>query len=286
MNPQLDISSKNEMLYVPEAARITKIKQFTELEKYFELELVSGGNFNHDPGQFVQVSILGIGEAPISVSSPPGNGLRFEMCVRAVGSVTKKLHELNVGDNVFIRGPFGHGFDVDILDKLKGKHLLFVAGGIGYVPLRSLINKVLKEKNDYEKISILYGCKTPNDRMFPDELDDISKLGGNVELLETVDKPDDNWKGNSGVITTLIPMVEINPDNCIAVIVGPPIMYKFVIMSLEDLKIPKKNVYISLERRMKCGVGKCGHCQMEGIYVCQEGPVFNFADVARNMEVF
>ncbi len=286
MTQQLEISEKNEKLYLPEAAKITDVKSFTEKEKCFTIELADGKSIDHDPGQFVQVSVLGIGEAPISITSPPGIGNQFEICVRAVGTLTNKLHTLNAGDDVYIRGPFGHGFDKDILEKLKGKHLLFVAGGIGYVPLRSLINKVLAEKDDYNKISILYGCKTPQERMFPDELTDIAAMGGNVEMLETVDLPDDGWKGNAGVITTLIPKVDINIDNCVAVIVGPPIMYKFVIMSLMELKIPKKNIYISLERRMKCGVGKCGHCQMEGVYVCQEGPVFNYADVALNKEVF
>lgn len=286
MIQQLEIGEKDERLYLPEAARITKIRSFTDQEKYFEIELLSGRGLNHDPGQFVQVSILGIGEAPISISSPPETGNRFEMCVRAIGSLTNKLHSLSAGDNIFIRGPFGHGFDKEILDKLKGKHLLFIAGGIGYVPLRSLINKALKERDIYEKISILYGCKRPQERMFPDELEEINSMGGNVELLEIVDKPDDRWKGDRGVITVLIPKVSINPANCVAIIVGPPVMYKFVIMSLMELKIPKKNVYISLERRMKCGVGKCGHCQMEGIYVCQKGPVFNYSDIANNREVF
>ncbi len=286
MSPQLNINEKDEKLYLPEIAKVTKVKSFTDQEKFFEVELASGRSLNHDPGQFVQVSVLGIGEAPISISSPPEKGSRFEMCIRAVGPLTRKLHTLGVGDNIFIRGPFGHGFDKDILDKLSGKHLLFIAGGIGYVPLRSLINMVLEEKEIYEKISILYGCKTPQERMFPSELDEINSIGGNVELLEIVDRPDNNWKGYSGVITNLIPRVSINPENCIAVIVGPPIMYKFVIMDLLDLKMPKKSIYISLERRMKCGIGKCGHCQMEGIYVCQEGPVFNYSYVANNKEIF
>lgn len=286
MTRQLDIKLKNEDLYLPEKAKITKVESFTELEKYFEIELLNGRTIEHEPGQFVQVSILGIGESPISISSAPGLGNKFEMCVRAVGSVTKKLHTLKENDYVFIRGPFGHGFDDKIMGSMKRKHLLFIAGGIGYVPLRSLINKVLAEKENYEKISILYGCKTPGERMFPDELTKIAGMGGNVELFETVDKSDENWKGNTGVITTLIPKVDIVPENVVVTIVGPPIMYKFVIMSLMELKIPKKNIYISLERRMKCGIGKCGHCQMEGLYVCQEGPVFNYADVSNNKEVF
>jgi NAD(P)H-flavin reductase len=193
---------------------------------------------------------------------------------------------MNEGDTVFIRGPFGHGFDAAIMDRMKDKHLLFIGGGIGYVPLRSLINKVVKTPDDYEKISILFGCKSPAERLYVDELADLAQKGGKIEFLETVDRADDgDWSGNVGVITTLIPMVEFDPQNTIAVIVGPPIMYKFVLLSLMDRKVPHENIYMSLERRMKCGVGKCGHCQMEGIYVCQEGPVFNYADVLSNKEV-
>lgn len=185
MCAKLEIKEKEESLYVPEAATIKKIEQFTDKEKFFQLELTSGKSLGHVPGQFVQVSILGIGEAPISISSPPSKDNKFDLCVRAVGDVTNKLHTLKEGDTIHIRGPFGHGFDGDILKKMKGKHLLFIAGGIGYIPLRSLINKVLEQKDEYKKISILYGFKTPKERMYKDELAKIAKIGGNVELLET-----------------------------------------------------------------------------------------------------
>jgi len=286
MSSTLNLKEKNDELYVPEAAKIVEIKQFTPQEKFFRLELASGRSLGHMPGQFVQVSLLGIGEAPISISSPPADDHYFDLCVRAVGDVTNKLHTLNEGDEIYIRGPFGHGFDDDILAKMKDKHLLFIAGGIGYVPLRSLINKVVPEHDIYDKISILYGCKTPAERMYPEELTEIAQMGGNVELLETVDKGTDDWSGNVGVITTLIPKVEFNPEDTIAVIVGPPIMYKFVLTTLMERNVPKENIYMSLERRMKCGVGKCGHCQMGDSYVCQEGPVYNYAAVEHNEEVF
>ena len=168
---------------------------------------------------------------------------------------------------------------------MQGKHLLFIGGGIGYVPLRSLINSVTKEPDKYKKISILFGCKTPAERLYVNELEQLAQMDGNVEFLETVDRRGEGWTGNVGVITTLIPKVEFDPRETIAVIVGPPVMYKFVLISLFDRRIPKENIYMSLERRMKCGVGKCGHCQMEGIYVCQEGPVFNYADIQDNEEV-
>jgi len=276
---EMRIMGKNNSLYLPEKAYIRKVESFTEKEKFFELELENGKSLGHQPGQFILLSIFGIGEAAISISSPPSFGNRFDIVVRAVGDVTNKLHTLKEGDFVFIRGPFGHGFDDAILRKMRGKHLLFISGGIGYVPLRSLINLTLKQTDTYKKISILYGCKTPEDRMYKDELGYISTIGGNVELFETVDTPNDAWLKNSGVITTLIPMVDFDPKETIAIVCGPPVMYKFVIKSLNNHGISNSNIYVSLERRMKCGVGKCGHCQIDDIYVCQDGPVFRFSDI-------
>lgn len=278
--------SKNDALYLPEPAKILEIQDFTEKERFFRLEILSGRSLGHIPGQFIEVSLLGYGEAPISVSSPPSSNNQFDLCVRAVGDVTNKLHTLSVGDIIYFRGPFGHGFDDSIIKSLHGKHILFIAGGIGYVPLRSLINQLIPEKNNYQHLTILYGCKTPQERMYPQELEKIAQLKGNISLLETVDKTDGDWQGHVGVITTLIPKVDFSPKDTIAIICGPPIMYKFVLKTLFDRKMPKENIYLSLERRMKCGVGKCGHCQMEDIYVCQEGPVFNYAKVEYNREVF
>jgi len=286
MNIKLNLQQPNEKLYVPEPAKIVALKDFTDKDKYFKLELLSGKSLGNIPGQFVQVSVLGVGEAPISVSSPPRDDNTFELCLRAVGDVTNKLHSLKVGDIIHIRGPFGHGFDDAIQERMQGKCLMIIAGGIGYAPLRSLINKVISEKEKYQKISILFGCRSPNERLYVDELTEIAKIGGNVELLETVDCASEDWKGNEGVITTLIPKAKCDPNNTIAVMVGPPVMFKFVIKALIDLNIPKENIYMSLERRMKGGVGQCGHCQMEGVYVCQEGPVFNYAEVESNEEVF
>lgn len=286
MRTKLDLKEKDMNLYVPEPARLIATKYFSEKEKYFQFELLSGKSLGHVPGQFVQVSILGVGEAAISISSPPCKDNKFVLCLRAVGDVTNALHALKIGDLVYIRGPFGKGYDEERIAKMQGKHLLFVAGGTGLFPMHSLIGKVIPERKNYKKISILYGCKTPSERAYIEELSQIAKLGENVELFQTVDKPDATWTGNTGVITTLIPKVQVNPTETIAAIVGPPIMYKFVLKSLLDLKIPKENIYMSLERRMKCGVGKCGHCQMGDIYVCQEGPVFNYKEVENTEELF
>jgi sulfhydrogenase subunit gamma (sulfur reductase) len=284
MNVKLNLTAKNDNLYLPVPAKIIEIKEFTAKEKFFRLELPAGKSLGHVPAQFVMVSIFGIGEAPISISSPPSTDNKFELCVRAVGDVTNNMHKMKVGDVVHIRGPFGHGYEDSIIQSMQGKQIVFIAGGLGYAPVRSLINKVIPEHKNYEKVFVLYGYRNPSEKLYDEETKAIAAMGGNVEYLETVDKADSTWKGNVGVITTLIPKININPDNTVAVICGPPIMYKFVVKSLLERKVPKENIYMSLERRMKCGVGKCGHCQMEGVYVCQEGPVFTYANVEHNEE--
>jgi sulfite reductase subunit B len=248
----------------------------TKLESFFSCRLDSGEELGHMPGQFVEVSIPGIGEAPISVSSSPTRKGSFEMVIRKVGNVSNALHELAAGDRIFVRGPFGTSFPVD--DAMKGKDVIFVCGGIGLVPVRSAIQYVLDNRGDYRRVIILFGAKTPRDRLFVDELDEW-RHDKNVTLLQTVDRRDESWYGAEGVITTLLPLVKIDKDNTVAVICGPPIMYKFVIINLLEAGLKEDRIYLSLERHMKCGVGKCGHCQINNIYVCQDGPVFKFSDI-------
>lgn len=262
-------------IYLPALAEITRTEQLTKMEKLFEIRLKNGRELGHQPGQFVEVSLFGIGEAPISVSSSPTKKGSFELAVRSVGNVTKALHQMNPGAPLGIRGPFGKGFPVE---EIKGKDILFVAGGIGLVPLRSLINYVLDKRSDFGRVIVFFGAKTPAEQLFLDELAKW-RTSKEMEYLETVDRSDGSWKGNVGVITTLFPKVTLDPKNTVAVIVGPPIMYRFAILEAQVKGIPDDQIIVSLERRMKCGVGKCGHCQINDIYVCQEGPVFNYARI-------
>ncbi len=262
-------------IYLPTLAEIVRTEQLTQMEKLFDIRLKNGRELGHQPGQFVEVSLFGIGEAPISVSSSPTKKGSFEIAVRAVGNVTKALHNLDRGATVGIRGPFGKGFPVA---ELKGKDILFVAGGIGLVPLRSLINYVLDHRSDFGRLQVLFGAKTPAEQLFLDELAKW-RTRKDMEYLETVDRADDRWKGNVGVITTLFPKITIDPKKTVAVIVGPPIMYRFAILEAQVKGIPDEQIIVSLERRMKCGVGKCGHCQINNLYVCQEGPVFTYAKI-------
>jgi len=272
-----------DALHVPMPATLKRVEKLTEKETLFEITPDSRKPLGHTPGQFVEVSIMGMGEAPLSVSSAP-DGKTFEIVVRKVGDLTTKLHTLKPGDKVGIRGPFGNGFDVD---SLKGKNLIFIGGGIGIIPMRSLINYVLDHRKGFGKVAILYGCKEPREVLFKDELAAWDKLP-DIEHLRTVDKCPDgvSWECEIGVITTLIPKIKFDPKSTIAIVVGPPIMYKFVIRDLLKLGMPEENVIVSLERRMKCGVGKCGHCQINGVYVCKEGPVFNYKDLKNLPEAF
>jgi NAD(P)H-flavin reductase len=209
--------------------------------------------------------------------------VNFEIVVRKVGDVTTKLSGMKAGDRVGIRGPFGRGFDVE---SLKGKNLLFIGGGIGLIPMRSLINYVLAHRGEFGEITILCGCKEPRELLFPDEI--AAWQRGDVQLRRSVDRCPDGtfWDGDIGVITTLIPKVRFDPKTTTALVVGPPIMYRFVNRDLLKLGMPEENIVVSLERRMKCGLGKCGHCQINGVYVCKEGPVFRYKDIKNLQEAF
>ncbi len=275
--PDIKIQTEGNIDFVPRLATITRKQPMTAMETLFEIKLDDGAALGHKPGQFVELSVFGIGEAPISISSPPSKKGTFELCVRKLGNVTTKMHTLNVGDKVGIRGPFGTTFDSEIL---KGKDLLFVAGGLGIAPLRSFFNYVLDNRKNYGQITLLYGCKEPKEMLFGDELLALAKRD-DVDFKPSVDRCPENetWTGNRGVITTLIPQVKFDPEKTYAVICGPPIMYKFVIADLKKRNLPDDHIVMSLERRMKCGVGKCGHCQINQIYVCKDGPVFNYSRI-------
>ena len=266
--------------YLPSWAEISRIEPLTESEKLFELQLLDGRSLGHKPGQFVELSIMGIGEAPISVSSPPGRRESFELAIRRIGNVTAAAHRLSVGDKVGIRGPFGTCFPVE---ETRGKDLLVVAGGIGLVPLRSFIKYVLEHRSDYGDVTLLFGARNSAEQLFLGELREW-KERKDLQYLETVDRPDAAWKGHVGVITTLFPKIRVDPVKVFCIAVGPPVMYRFVILEAKGKGIPDDRIFLSLERRMKCGIGKCGHCQINHLYACQDGPVFRYADLVKVRE--
>ncbi len=262
-------------LYLGRAATVTAIRTLTDKEKLFDLELPDGP-LGHAPGQFLEVSLPGYGEAPISISSSPTVPERLQLCVRNVGTVTGALHRLSPGAQVGIRGPFGRGFPVD---RMRGRNILVVAGGLGLAPLRSLIGYVLDRRSEFGHLTILVGARTPAELLFCEEYAGWERPH-DVDVHVTVDRPAEGWSGHVGVITTLFPKIQIDPKTTIVTIVGPPVMYRFALAETFSKGVPPDQVYVSLERRMKCGVGKCGHCQMNGVYVCQKGPVFSYAEVA------
>jgi NAD(P)H-flavin reductase len=273
--------ARQDDIYLPEMATVLRSEPMTALERFFEFKLDSGRELGHLPGQFAEVSIFGIGEAPISISSSPTQNGSFQMVVRNAGNVTRAMHSLEPGDKIGIRGPFGTHFPVD--GEMKGKDIVFVCGGLGLVSIRSAINYVLHNRGDYGDVTILYGAKGPAERLFVDEVKEWTS-NGNVTYMETVDRGDEQWTGDVGVITTLMTDMSVDPRKTVAIICGPPVMYKFAIAALYKMGMVDKNIYVSLERHMKCGVGKCGHCQINELYVCQDGPVFKYADLAEVQE--
>ncbi len=265
-------------IYLPESVTLLAVEQPTELERVFRVKFDSGRPLGHGPGQFVQVSLFGIGEAPISICSCPGETDYFEMTVRNVGMLTNAMHQMSPGAKFGVRGPFGTTFPID---EMEGKDLILVAGGIGLPPLRSLILPVMRNRERFGKVYILFGTKSPKEILFQEDLTAWGQLP-NTTVLQTVDRGDETWSGNVGVVTTLFSQVRVDVANTYAAIVGPPIMYKFVIMELAKLGVADEHIFMSLERRMKCGVGKCGHCQINNVCVCMDGPVFRYSE-ARHM---
>jgi sulfhydrogenase subunit gamma (sulfur reductase) len=261
-------------VFLPKMAKILEIKEMTAREKFFRVELPAP--LGHRPGQFVMVSVLGVGEAPISISCGPRSDNILEMLIRNVGSVTQVLHAMKPGQSLGIRGPFGSGFKIE---DFYGKDLLFVCGGLGLAPLRSLITPVVAHPEKFGKITILSGCRSPAEELYRDEVKSWAKISG-VEVIRLVDGTNNMpWDGDVGLVTAPIPKLTIDVSKTFAVLCGPPVMYKFVIMELDGRKLSHSQIFVDLERRMKCGVGKCGHSQINHLYCCQEGPVFRFSDI-------
>ena len=262
-------------LYLPVMSEIRDVRPLTDLETLYTVALPDGRDLGHQPGQFVEVSLFGVGEAPFSISSSPTRKGVFELGIRKVGLLTEKLADLKPGDKVGIRGPFGHGIPVE---KFRGKDVLIVAGGIGLVPMRSMINYVLDRRDEFGRLIICYGSRSDKELLFTDEMESWRRDPG-VDFHVTVDRGSPEWEGNTGVITTLIPGLELDLGKTVCCVCGPPVMYRFVLLALKSRGLPDKSIYMSLERRMKCGVGKCGHCQINHSYVCQDGPVYHYPDL-------
>jgi len=226
-------------------------------------------------GQFVEITVPGVGEAPFTPSSKPSVKDVMEVTVMKVGKVTEKVHELQVGDTIGVRGPFGQGYP---LDEFKGKEVLVVGGGCGFAPLRSLMYALFERSEDFKKLFFRGGCRTPKELVYKDETEEWAKRKDlNIKL--TVDKGDDRWKGHVGVVTTILGDVKMDYKHGIAIVCGPPIMMKFATLKLIEMGFKEENLYLSMEKNMSCGIGKCGHCRLGTYYACKDGPVFQYSKI-------
>jgi sulfhydrogenase subunit gamma (sulfur reductase) len=259
-------------IYLPQLATVQDTSQMNVTERYLRL-VMDGGPFDFVPGQFVEVSIAGIGEAPITISSSPTQKDGFELVVRKIGNVSGAIHNLKRGNKLGIRGPLGKG--IYPVEEARGRNVVFICGGIGMVPQRSFINYVLDNRGD---VAVLQGTKSYDLRLFTSEIEAWSKRG-DVQVLETLDEGDARWTGSVGVVTKLVPRIEMDLKSAVVLVCGPPIMYKFVLMALAEKGVAHESIFLNLERKMKCGVGKCGHCQINDTYVCMDGPVFRYSDL-------
>jgi sulfhydrogenase subunit gamma (sulfur reductase) len=269
--------------FLPDIARLVDVRDETPDTKTFTLrfrDLKNGGDFHFLPGQFLELSVFGYGEAPFCIASSPTRPDTLETTVRRTGQLTDALHRLGSGEEVGVRGPFGNGFDVEAA---RGRDLLFVAGGIGLPPLRSLIWNVLDERARFGKVTILYGARTPTDLVYKQELKEWGKRS-DVELHFTVDLADASWTGNVGVVSTLFRHISLKPESTVAYVCGPPIMIRFVVQDLLALGFKAEAVISTLERMMQCGIGKCNHCAIGHRYVCRDGPVFNYSQIRELVE--
>lgn len=255
-------------MVIPEKGSILSVVKETHDAKTFRVRVPHP--FRCLPGQFAEISVFGFGEAPFSFSSLPsllGADGEFEITVKKVGSVSSALHHLGVGGAVGVRGPFGKGYP---LDEFEGKELVIVGGGIGLAPLKPLIEIFMKKL----PVKLFYGARTPDDIVFGREMERWA--GAGVKCNVTVDKGGSGWKGAVGVVTRLIDDSSFDPANSVVAICGPPVMIRFSILSLQKKGFSDSKIWVSLERKMQCGMGKCGHCAVSGRYVCMDGPVFRF----------
>jgi sulfhydrogenase subunit gamma (sulfur reductase) len=247
----------------------------TAQEKLFHIRICDPRereNFTFLPGQFVMLELPGCGEVAISISSSTSNREFIELCVRKVGKVTGMLHRLEVGAFVGIRGPFGTYFP---MQEMVGSNILLIAGGLGIAPLRSPIFWTNEHRMDYQDITILYGARDQAQILFNYQVEEWRKIYG-LNILTIVEFPNKHWNGHVGKITDLFDDVPIDPDNTFVIVCGPPVMFKYVCGFLSDLGIPRQRMFVSLERRMHCGMGKCCRCNVGSTFTCLDGPVFDY----------
>ncbi len=262
---------------IPKIGIITEITHQTPDVKTFRVNAPEGGKvFEHLPGQCAMVSVPGVGEAMFSITSSPTNKEYQEFSIKRCGVLTDYLHTMEVGDELTVRGPYGNNFPVET--ELKGKNLLFIAGGIGLAPLRSVINYVIDNRENYGTVDILYGSRSMDDLVGLKEIQEVWAKQEGINVHLTIDREQDGWNGHVGFVPSYLKELGFE-NNKTALVCGPPIMIKFVLAALIEMGFSKEQVYTTLELRMKCGVGKCGRCNIGSKYVCKDGPVFRCDEI-------
>jgi sulfhydrogenase subunit gamma (sulfur reductase) len=264
--------------YLPELVTVQKVIEETPNIKSFQVtfdDVERMKSFTFEPGQVGQLSIFGVGESTFVINSPPTRMEYLQFSVMKAGEVTAALHDLHEGDQIGVRAPLGNYFPYD---QMKGKKILFIGGGIGLAPLRTLILYMLDKRSDYADITIIYGSRTPPDLCYKDDLKEWEERS-DVDLILTIDAPFPGWEKRTGFVPTVLNEVAPSPTDTVAITCGPPIMIKFVLQNLAKLGFRDENIITTLEKRMKCGIGLCGRCNIGSMYVCKDGPVFSLAQL-------
>ena len=264
--------------WVPSSARIVSVRRENLNTKTFQVEFVEPkerAHYRWSPGQFNMLYVPGVGEAAISISSDADRPELLSHTIRVVGSVTSAMDRLDEGDLIGLRGPYGVGWPVE---EAMGKDVVLMAGGIGLAPIRPVIYWILKNRDRVRRVVLLYGCRSPEDQLYAEELAQWSELG--IDVLVTVDNATGDWAGPVGVVTNLLQRIKVNAERAIVMVCGPRILNRVAAWNFLQLHVPPGQVYVSLERNMNCGFGRCGHCQYGSKFVCKDGPVFRFSDVA------
>ena len=275
MNDQL-----HENPYKPETVIVKKVTSETPNIKSFELifeDLEMIKSFTYMPGQVAQLSVYGFGESTFGFASSPTRKDHILFSIMEIGENTAAIHELREGDRLGFRGPLGNWFPVE---EIKGKDIYIIGGGIGMAPLRSLLVYLLDNKNDYGNIQLLYGCKTPDDMCYLDDRKEW-ECCNDLDVVLTIDNEYPGWDKRIGFVPAVLKELAPNPKNSVAVTCGPPIMIKYVLEELEKLSFKPEQIITTLEKRMKCGIGKCGRCGIGNKYVCVDGPVFSLAQLKK-----
>lgn len=277
LNKPLDFNRKGGLKHLDKVfkAEIASVSRLTATERLFHIRILDAAErerFSFLPGQFVMLEVPGFGEVPISIAGSNSQKGFIELCIRRAGAVTTMLHRARVGAHVGLRGPFGTHFP---MQKMKGHNLLLVAGGLGLAPLRSAVIHATENRADFKAVHILYGTRDSSQLLFDYQYEQWRRVDG-VNLAITLDAPDEAWRGPAGAVTGLLETIDVAMDDTYAIVCGPPVMFKSVCSLLGTKGMPRDRMFVSLERRMHCGMGKCCRCNVGSTYVCMEGPVFDF----------